>query len=87
MVSYSKMLGDKTWHFLYELAILGNPSNAQTTSLEHLISQSVQHFNLRLGCELIGMFALTIQARSKKFCRDNLFRQQDPRSSIRKQHY
>jgi hypothetical protein len=35
--------------YLYELAVLGSPSDAQVNELEQLISQAVQHFSLRLN--------------------------------------
>ena len=38
--------------FLYELAVLGAPSDAQISELEQLISQAVQPFGLRLGQEV-----------------------------------
>lgn len=38
--------------FLYELAILGSPSDEQVRELEQLISQSVVHFGLKLRQEI-----------------------------------
>lgn len=38
--------------FLYELAVLGSPSDEQVSELEQLVSQAVLHFGLRLGQEV-----------------------------------
>ena len=38
--------------FLYELAILGAPSDEQVSELEQLVSQAVLHFGLRLNEEV-----------------------------------
>jgi hypothetical protein len=37
---------------LYELGVLGAPSQTQISELEHLVSQAVLHFGLRLGQEV-----------------------------------
>lgn len=38
--------------FLYELAVLGSPSDAQLSELELFVSETIQHFGLRLGDEV-----------------------------------
>lgn len=41
--------------FLYELAVLGAPADAQVSELEKLVSQAVLQFGLRLGQEVAWM--------------------------------
>lgn len=38
--------------FLYELAIMGSPSDAQLSELELFVSETIKHFGLRLGKEV-----------------------------------
>lgn len=38
--------------FLYELAVLGSPSDDQLSKLELVVSETIQHFGLRLGDEV-----------------------------------